>query len=77
MDDSTRKNRHLRKVCGHCGESLSYSAYLSHRRLYYDTAKEVWMPSENAAAHSSPSLVTGRDEGHEVSYSNFGKRESV
>ena len=35
-------DRHRRKLCGHCNEMLSYSAYRSHRDLYYDESKQKW-----------------------------------
>lgn len=37
------KSRHQRKVCGHCNELLSYSAYRSHEALYYVEAKQRWL----------------------------------
>lgn len=36
--------RHLRRQCGHCNEELSYSAYRSHRALYYVESEERWLP---------------------------------
>lgn len=35
-------DRHRRKLCGHCNEMLSYSAYRSHKDLYYDETKQKW-----------------------------------
>ena len=32
-----------RKQCEHCGEELSYSAYLQHRRLYYVASERRWV----------------------------------
>lgn len=43
------KRRRNRKKCVHCGEELSYSAYLQHRRLYYIASERRWMrQSDNA-----------------------------
>ena len=51
-------DRHRRQLCEHCGESLSYSAYLSHRRLYYNSLEDRWLPSQQAAApHQAEEVV--------------------
>lgn len=47
MDPAAKRRRH-RKRCEHCGEELSYSAYLRHRRLYYVAATETWIKKTNA-----------------------------
>ena len=36
-------DRHRRKLCGHCNEMLSYSAYRSHKHLYYDQSTQTWV----------------------------------
>ncbi len=35
--------RHLRRLCGHCNEELSYSAYRSHKALYYLESEGRWL----------------------------------
>ena len=40
--EEARKNRHRRKRCGHCNEVLSYSAYLSHKALFYNEVTGKW-----------------------------------
>ena len=37
-----------RKHCEHCGEELSYSAYLQHRRLYYIASEQRWIRKKSA-----------------------------
>ena len=37
------KSRHQRRVCGHCNDLLSYSAYHSHRALYYVESEQRWL----------------------------------
>ena len=49
--DSSKENasilghssRHLRKLCGHCNEELSYSAFRSHKALYYVESEQRWL----------------------------------
>lgn len=41
--DTGRRSRHRRKYCEHCGEELLYSAYPSHRRLYYGASEQRWL----------------------------------
>ena len=36
------KSRYQRRVCGHCNELLSYSAYRSHKALYYVESEQRW-----------------------------------
>ena len=36
------RSRHRRRLCGHCNELLSYSAYRSHRALYYIEPEDRW-----------------------------------
>ncbi len=31
-----------RKICPHCTQSISYSAYLSHKARYYDNQSSQW-----------------------------------
>lgn len=42
MEPPSLRNRHRRKLCGHCNEMLSYLAYRSHKDLYYDQSKQKW-----------------------------------
>lgn len=43
MDSSSMlKSRHQRRVCGHCNELLSYSAYHLHKALYYVESEQRW-----------------------------------
>lgn len=53
---SRKSSRHRRKLCEHCGENLSYSAYLSHRRLHYNSADDKWLKSQAAAQEQEPTL---------------------
>ena len=39
---TVKANRHRRNTCGHCNESLSYSAYRSHRDMFYNEATGEW-----------------------------------
>lgn len=39
---SVKGDRHRRKLCGHCNELLSYSAYNSHKALYYNESTREW-----------------------------------
>ena len=40
---SGSSSRHRRRLCGHCNEELSYSAYRSHRALYYSETDDRWL----------------------------------
>lgn len=40
MDSNDSKRR---KICPHCTESISYSAYLAHKARYYDTETSQWI----------------------------------
>ena len=40
---SCSSGRHLRRLCGHCNEELSYSAYRSHKALYYVESEGRWL----------------------------------
>ena len=46
------KGRHQRKVCGHCNELLSYSAYRSHRSRYYVESEQRWINSQSSMGDS-------------------------
>ena len=46
------KGRHQRKVCGHCNELLSYSAYRSHRSRYYIESEQRWINSQDSISDS-------------------------
>ena len=50
--------RHLRRRCGHCDEELSYSAYRSHRSLFYIDSERRWLRSDTESELS----VTPFDE---------------
>ena len=49
------KGRHQRKVCGHCNELLSYSAYRSHRSRYYIESEQRWINNQNSFGDSESS----------------------
>lgn len=51
-------NRHRRKLRDHCGESLSYSAYLSHRRLYYNLSEDKWTKVQSMEEAAGPLVAT-------------------
>ena len=38
-------NRHRRRKCGHCDQELSYTAFRSHKSLYYDESTKIWIRS--------------------------------
>ena len=40
---SASKSRHQRKLCGHCDELLSYSAYRTHKTLYFNQSEQQWI----------------------------------
>jgi hypothetical protein len=40
---SASKRRHQRKLCGHCDKLLSYSAYWTHRSLYFNQSEQQWI----------------------------------
>lgn len=46
--------RHLRRRCGHYNEELSYSAYRSHRSLYYVDSERRWLCSVNSELPVTP-----------------------
>ena len=65
MDRSGLTRRRDRKHCEHCGEELSYSAYLQHRRLYYIASERRWVrqvcdDSKRLKTHSAPAKA-GKD----------------
>lgn len=37
------KRPRIRKLCGHCNESLSYTAYWSHRARYFNESERKWI----------------------------------
>lgn len=37
-----------RKICPHCTQNISYSAYLSHKARYYDNHSSQWTQAEGA-----------------------------
>ena len=39
---AVKGDRHRRKLCEHCNELLSYSAYNSHKALYYNESTGEW-----------------------------------
>lgn len=49
-------SRHLRKKCLHCNQFLSYSAYQSHKSLYYIESEQRWL-----AANVNESLAFGNE----------------
>ena len=52
--ESSSLDRHRRKLCGHCNEMLSYSAYRSHKDMYYDRSTQSWIteyPAEDDPMH--------------------------
>ena len=49
------KSRHQWKLCGHCDELLSYSAYRMHRTLYLTQSEQQWIrEAENHDQASDP-----------------------
>ena len=40
-------DRHRRRKCGHCDQELSYTAYRSHKSLYYDESTGSWIRSKS------------------------------
>ena len=46
MEGNDRKRR---KICPHCTENISYSAYLSHKVRYYDNHYFQWTLANNEA----------------------------
>lgn len=46
------KSRHQRKVCEHCNELLSYSAYRSHKALYFNETEQRWIGSSKRTANT-------------------------
>ena len=46
------------KECEHCGENLSYSAYLQHRRLCYLTVEKRWIRQSDALPPESKCTKT-------------------
>lgn len=56
MDSSSR---HRRRHCPHCNEYLSYSAYRSHKSLYYITSEQRWVA--NLPSEGQPSVAAGND----------------
>lgn len=59
--ESSSLDRHRRKLCGHCNEMLSYSAYRSHKDLYYDQTAQSWI-TEAPRTNEDP----GEDPMHEI-----------
>ena len=43
------KDRHQRKLCGHCNEFLSYSAYRSHKSRYYIASEQRWIRTTSSS----------------------------
>jgi len=64
---SVKGTRHRRKKCGHCNELLSYSAYRSHKTLFYNEAKGEWnLPTETVSTQSGSAIEEmnySRDDG--------------
>ena len=61
---SDSSGRHLRRLCGHCNEELSYSAYRSHRALYYLESERRWisdsqLSSEDGQCNEETSMIEG------------------
>lgn len=45
MEGNDRKRR---KICPHCTQNISYSAYLSHKARYYDRQSCQWTSANEA-----------------------------
>ena len=43
-------DRHRRRKCGHCDQELSYTAFRSHKSLYYDESARKWIRSSSLPA---------------------------
>ena len=39
-------SRHRRRQCPHCNEFLSYSAFRSHKSLYYIASEQRWVANQ-------------------------------
>lgn len=63
------RSRHLRKLCGHCNEVLSYSAYRSHRALYYSKAEQRWLDcigDDSSLSHSLHTHTASAESANDV-----------
>lgn len=54
---SSTSGRHRRRLCGHCNEELSYSAYRSHRALYYVESEGRWVVQDHQAEAADGAIV--------------------
>ena len=66
-----RRQEALRRVdisknCGHCDELLSYSAYRTHRTLYFNQSEQQWNREAETRSHDQAS-----DRGQECSVSEL------
>ena len=52
-----------RKICPHCTQNISYSAYLSHKARYYDNYSSQWTLVNEA----DPKADANLDQGYEQS----------
>ena len=41
-----QRSRHQKKVCGHCSEYLSYSAYQFHKAKFYIETEQRWVSKD-------------------------------
>ena len=67
ISSSNASGRHLRRLSGHCNQELSYSAYRSHKALYYVESEERWLSQvtdcdkDNRGATTMPHLAETAD----------------
>ena len=40
-------DRHLKKLCEHCNQMLSYTAYRSHKIRYYNESTKAWLKQKD------------------------------
>jgi len=61
---AVKKARHRCRRCGHCNEVLSYTAYRTHKLLYYNEAENAWQKDETRQSPTQdrvPQLDTNSD----------------
>ena len=63
-------NRHRRRKCGHCDQELSYTAFRSHKSLYYDKSTKKWI-------RSSSSPVSPEAEAIDLHQSDEGLMDTI
>ena len=77
-------SRHRRKLCGHCNEMLSYSAFQSHKMRFFDQSTQKWLTKtgekvpkdEEPLARDDEALVNMAMDISEIEY-NADFHESI